>query len=139
MCVLRATGKDFDPETFLRASSLEPCRVFRRGEPRIPASRKVARRSEVSGFTVVVSDAPWTDLPGQVEDAEGFLQSNRSEIERLASCPGVTDLVLDFPLGVRMDDDSAFPRFDRFPAAFVRLAGELGIALELSTYPVSGE
>ena len=84
------------------------------------------------------SHASWRDLPAQVADAERFLKIHRREIERLAQTPGVTDLTLDFPVESRMGGgDGVVAQFDRFAATLVGLAGALGIALELSTYPRS--
>ncbi len=139
MCVLRASGAKFDPDRFLEASPLESCKVFRRGDPPLPKSQPEGPRYETSGVTVDVSDAEWSDLPAQVADAERFLEANRGEIERLAQTPGVTDLTLDFPIELRIDGENVFAQFDRFPASLVRLAGALGLALELSTYPCSDE
>jgi hypothetical protein len=139
MCVLRASGAEFDPEAFLGASPLEPCNVFRRGELRLPRSKPHGSRYEVSGIDIGVSDASWQDLPAQVADAERFLEANREEIGRLARIPGVTDLTLDFPIELRIDGENVVAQSDRLPASLVRLAGALGIAIELSIYPCSDE
>ena len=137
MCVLRASGTDFDPETFLDPSPFEPSKIYRRGDPRLPESRPNGPRYDTSGINVAVSEAPWSDLPAQVADAERFLEANRAELERLVQSPGVTDLTLDFPIELRIDGETVVAQFDRFPASLVRLAGTLGIALELSVYPCS--
>ncbi|MDJ0865674.1 MAG: hypothetical protein QNK03_06175 [Myxococcota bacterium] len=137
MCVLRATGAEFDPDAFLEGSRLQPRKVFRRGDPRLPNSQPDGPRHQTSGIHIDVSEAQWSDLPGQVADAERFLSANRDEVERLAGAPGVTDLVLDFPIELRIDGEGVAAQFDRFPASLVRLAGALGLALELSTYPRS--
>lgn len=139
MCVLRATGAEFNPDAFLDASPFEPCKVFRRGDPRLPKSKPHGPRYDSSGISVAISEAPWSDLPAQVADAKRFLDANRAEIERLTHTTGVVDLTLDFPIELRIDGDTVVAQFDRFPAPLVRLAGALGIALELSIYPCSDE
>jgi len=138
MCVLRASGPDFDPDAFLESSILSPTKVWYRGEPRLPRTRPDGPVVETSGLNVAVSDAEWSDLPAQVEDAERFLAFQRVELERLAATPGVSDLVLDFPIELRIGG-SIVAQFDRFPASLVRLAGELGLALELSLYPAKDD
>lgn len=105
MCVLRASGLDFDPDAFLGTSPLHPCKVFRRGDLRLPRSKPDEPRHETSGINIDVSDASWQDLPTQVADAERFIKANRREIERLAQTPGVTDLTLDFPVESRIDGE----------------------------------
>jgi hypothetical protein len=115
------------------------CKVFRRGEPRLPRSKPDGPSYETSGLNIVVSDAPLSDLPAQVADAEHFLTANRGEIERLAQSPGVTDLTLDFAIELRIDGENVMAQFDRFPTSLVRLAGTLGLALGASIYPCSEE
>jgi hypothetical protein len=139
MCVLRASGAEFEPDAFLEGSSLEPTKVHKKGEPRLLRSKPDGPNHERSGITVAVSDASWSDLSAQVADAERFLEDYAAEIERLAHAPGVACLVLDFPIESRIDGSSVVAQSDRFPASLVRLAGQLGLALELSIYPLSDD
>jgi hypothetical protein len=129
MCVLRAFGVEFDVDGFLRDSSLAPCAIHKRGTPRLPG-----RVHKSSGINIVVSDASWSDLPSQIADAEQFLGKHSREVERLMRFRGVEGAVLDFPINLRIGDRVA-AQFDRFPASLVRVAGRLGLALELSIYP----
>ena len=135
MCVLRASGEAFDVDAFLSGSPLQPYKVFHRGEPRLPRSHPEGPQHATSGINIQVSEAPWSDLPSQISDAERFLETHREELQRLAESPGVVDLTLDFPINLRIDGASVVAQFDRFPASLTRLAGHLGIALELSIYP----
>ena len=137
MCVLRACGAEFDPDAFLEGSSLEPTKVYKRGEPRLPRSRPDGPRYAESGITISISDASWSDLHAQVADAERFLVEHRAELQRLGRASGVASITLDFPIELRIDGTSTIAQFDRFPASLVALAGQLGLALELSIYPTS--
>lgn len=139
MCVLRASGADFDPDAFLSASPFEAFKILRRGEPRLPKSAPNGPKNSYSGITLVVSRASMNDLPTQVDDAEHFLEFHRAEVERLVQTPGITDLTLDFPIELRIGEPGVVAQFDRFPATLVRLAAAFGIALELSIYPREGE
>jgi len=129
MCVLRASGIQFDVDRFLRRSSFAPCAVHRRGTPRLPK-----RVHASSGINVPVCDASWSDLPAQIADAERFLVKYSREIKRLIRFPGVEGAGLDFPINLRIGDAVA-AQFDHFPASLVRAAGRLGLSLELSIYP----
>jgi len=137
MCVLNAFGTRFAVDRFRTKTSLRIHGVRKRGQPRFPRSKSGASKHEVSGITVVVSDAPWSDLPAQIRDAERFLSKHRREIARLRRWPGVQIVVLDFPIDLRIGRRIA-AQFDRFPASLVRKAGSLGLALELSIYRTDG-
>jgi len=119
MCVLRVSGKKFNPAKYLATSSLKPYSMFRSG----------------GGFNVDVSRSSWENLAGQVDDAIVFLKKHRRTLARLRSIPEVEDIRLDFPLDLRIDRKEVLVQFDYFPAALVSLAGALGCGLELSIYP----
>ena len=132
MCVLRASGEKFDVDEFLRSSSLKPCAVHRRSE----AGPRGAH--EASGLSIAVSGASWSNLAAQVADAERFIATHAKEIRDLVGFRGVEEVTLDFPLDLRVGAGVA-AQFDRFPPSLVRAAGELGLGLELSLYPVAPE
>ena len=132
MCVLRASGAEFDPESFLQGSPLEAAHVFRAGEPRL-AWKPEGPKNRTSGFTVDVNDGPWNDLQRQIADACAFLDSHAAEIQRLRAWPGVQDVRLDFPVESRISM-SVLAQFEFFPPAIVERAGRLGLGLEISIY-----
>jgi hypothetical protein len=134
MCVLRVSGKRFDPLQFLAGSKLKPYAVFRAGEPRF-ASQSNGQRHEMSGFKVKVSRSSWDGLGGQVADAIAFLKKHKRSLSKLRSIRDVEDITLDFPLDLRIDRKNVFVQFDCFPPELVSLAGSLGCGLELSIYP----
>lgn len=113
-CVLRISWPG--AEASLPKISLEPYRV----------------EDGVAHFDV--SDADFSDFKAQVGDAIAFLQSHRADVKLLMSKPSASG-VLDFAIEWR----DVFAQFDTFPAALVREAGSLGLALELSHYPTSEE
>ena len=134
MCVLRVSGKQFDPARYLASSRLKPYSVFRAGEPRF-ASQPKGKIHDESGFKVDVSRSPWDNLAGQVADAIAFLKKHERTLAKLRSMPEVEDIRLDFPLDLRIDRKKVFTQFDYFPPALVSLAGALGCGLEMSIYP----
>ena len=123
-CVLRATGDSFQPELFLSDSTLDPCNVFGKGE-----RKSESRVWDTSGITVVVSEAS-NDFSRQVSDAIHFLKSNRVELLRLKESRGLENLSLDFGVS-RMN---GFLQSHLFPSELVHMAGDLGMALEVSIY-----
>ena len=123
-CVLRAWGDDFQADSFLSGSSLEPCNVFIKG-----ARKSKDRVWETSGLTVVVSEAS-DNFARQVTDAMLFLKSNASELQRLKASVGLDGLSLDF--GV--DRKNGFLQSQLFPSELVSLAAKYSMALEVSIY-----
>jgi len=132
--VLRAYGDEFDVDAFLVGCTLPVCAVKRRGEPVFPASQPNGRRHEKSGVHVTASDADSGEFPLQAEEATEFLQAEYGQVRRLCEWPGVDGVTLDF--GIERRD--AVVQCDRLPPELVRVAGSLGLGIELSQYPVSG-
>jgi hypothetical protein len=129
--VLRAYGADFDVDAFLAGCTLPVCAVKRRGEPALPASQPNGRRHERSGVHVSASDADFGEFPRQVAEAAAFLQTEAEQVRRLCEWPGIEDVTLDF--GVERRDVAV--QCDFLPPELVRLAGSLGLGIELSQYP----
>jgi hypothetical protein len=126
-CVLRASGTDFDPESFLEASQLRAGAnpIYRRGEPG-PGGE--AWRS--SGFHVGVSEADLGDLPRQIRDAVRFLSVHEEELQRLGRFEGVEAVCLDFAI----DRKEVAVQSDVFDAELLWRAGALDIDLVVSHY-----
>jgi hypothetical protein len=111
---------------------LTVCRTYRQGEPVFPGSHPDGHRHRRSGINVAVSDAEFEDLAGQVRDAITFLASNRQPIEALCEFPGVEGVTLDFGIARR----DVYVQADTFPSELIRLAGCLGLEIELTQYPI---
>jgi hypothetical protein len=123
-CVLRAAGVDFDVDKFVESSSLSPCEVYYKGESR----RRQGKLYEKSGFNIVVSAASGDDLQQQIDDALRFLEQNQAEVKRLLSY--AEEASLDFGVWQRGE----FGHYYNFPPELLRLAGGLGLCIELSVY-----
>jgi hypothetical protein len=125
-CVLRVASTDFKLDDFLSTSTLHPYNIYRRGE----AKGGTGKLNDKTGMTVIISDADGDELGKQVQDAMVVLDRNRDEIRRLQSYVGSEEMVLDF--GVWSKD--VFVQYNYFPPLLLRLAGELGVGIELSIY-----
>jgi hypothetical protein len=123
-CVLRAWGDNFQPESFLAGSSLEPCNVFTKG-----ARKSEGRTWDTSGLTVLVSDDS-DNFKHQVTDAIEFLTSNRLELQRLKASVGIDGLSLDFGVS----ETNGFLQNHFFPPELISLAAEHALGLEVSIY-----
>lgn len=131
-CVIRAYGKDFDVDAFVKDSALQRLIVVRGGEARDQSLRNPKpRQNEHSGMNISVSNREFSDINGQIEDAIRFLVENRQELQRLRSFAGLDTLTMDFPIEER---DAAF-QSDAFPARLLLLLSGLDIGLAVSRYP----
>jgi hypothetical protein len=130
-CVLRVAGREFDVDAYIQRGALVPSAVYRRGEARFPTLPR-ARTNSRSGFSIVVSKRPFSDFEGQVREALAFLEKERRAVQALRRRKGVEGATLDF--GVERRPDVAV-QVQGFPEDLVRLAGQLGLALDLSFYP----
>jgi len=139
MCVLRASGYNFKVDSFMAKSHLKTGEVFHRGEP-LFARNPNGRKNKLSGLTIYISDAEWSNLPAQVMDAVRFLKRNQKELLRLGQFPGVKKFCLDFPIDLRIGQKDTksgqmvAAQYDSFPAALVRFAGAVNLELEFSIY-----
>ena len=132
--VLRAYGEHFDVDAFLGGCTLPICAIKRRGEPVFRNRQPHGRTHEKSGVHISASDADFNDFPLQVEESIQFLRDEAEQIRRLVAWPGVDGGTLDF--GIERRD--VLVQCDCLPPELVRLAGELGLGIELSQYPASG-
>jgi hypothetical protein len=108
-CVLRVTAHDI--HTVLTITSLQPYRV--------------------DGGTAHfdVSNAPISDLGGQIADAIEFLSVNAGELEKIVAA-GPSEAALDFAVEWR---DVAVQN-DVLPAELILRAAEFGLAIWLAHY-----
>jgi hypothetical protein len=132
-CVLRVSGANFAVDEFLGNSTLQPYKVWRKGEQRKSISRPGIY--EESGFCIDASKADFNDLKGQIRDVILFLKANYEELMKLKNDPTVEDINLDF--GV--DRKPVAAQSNCLPPELIRLAGELGMGIEISIYWVSDE
>lgn len=79
-----------------------------------------------------VSSAGFEAFGQQIDDALRFLHAHETDVKQMLSASQVTG-ILDFAIEWR---DVAI-QYDSIPAELVRVAGSLGLALEISHYPAA--
>jgi hypothetical protein len=132
--VLRAYGAYCDVDALVSGCTLPVFSVRRRGEPVISSSdRPLSGRYKWSEVYILVSAAGLGRFPSQVEEATEFLRAEVEQVRRLCTFPGVEGVALGFECERR--DDAL--QIDRLPSDLVRLAGALGLEIELSHWRIS--
>jgi hypothetical protein len=134
--VLRVDGENFDPDSALTSSSLQPYRIYRKGDPASPMGPRREKYNPSGGICFDVSSADGL-LSAQAEDAVAFLTKYYADLVRLRDNPAVADMRIDFGYDLRLDGESVMVQCDFLPPELLRLAGELRIGFELSLYPRS--
>jgi hypothetical protein len=130
-CILRISGETLAIDELLVSVPLKPCSIYRKGQP--TSTRPNARNAMTSGMNIVVSEADFDAFKTQLAESEAFLQSNYDSLQKLVNWPGVEEMRLDFGIEMR----NVYSQCDYFPASLVKLAGSLGLGLELSQYPTN--
>jgi hypothetical protein len=132
--VLHVVGEAFDPRPTLVGMSLEPYSEFRKGEKYFPDDPRSERRHRVGGFKCDVSAVDGV-LADEVIDAIAFLRRHYDDLARLGNIPEVESMYIDFGHYLRIDEETVVAQSDFLPPALLKLAGVLGIGIELSLYP----
>ena len=129
-CYLRFSGAGLDVDAFLAASGLAPHKVWRRGEARFPGKPQ-SRLQSTSGATFLVSDADFSALAQQCDDALAFLRTHEARLARLASFAGVDGAMMDFGAETTPPHWASFA----FPPELLTALGAIRVTLGLSVYP----
>jgi hypothetical protein len=127
-CYLRAWGRTFDVDAFVRDSSIEWKDIWRVGEQRLAGLRKGTPHEE-SGLQLHV--AAGDDLPNLVTAATAFLRNHARELPRLKESHGVECIVIDF--GLTFDRSNA-AQFSYLPPELLRQAADVNCGIEVSYY-----
>jgi hypothetical protein len=134
MCVLHVTSKRSTLSDVLTMTKLPYYASHDKSDPQ-PYGRNRGKPLGFSGFKVEVSKK-FVDLPGQIKNAVRFLKRYRKDLFQLRGKLRACDMTLDFSNKLRIGSKIA-AQFDRLPPKLIAMAGELGIGIQLSLYPVS--
>lgn len=135
MCVLHVESKSTSFTVFLEKSELEAYRAHCKGDQRDFGKRLPY---EDYGFSSIVSEKEWDDFEGQINDALAYLKKHYSDLKRLIQTHTIDDIRFDLPYWSRLES-GVIVQCDFLPPEFLKLAGELGIGIELSLYPRAEE
>jgi hypothetical protein len=133
-CVFQVAGTLFDPDPFLRNSSLSPYSIWHAGEPVAKVGPRANRNHEWSGFRCDVSDVDG-DLSLQIQDAMKFLEKHQPDLEKLATDTTVEERRLNFGFDCRLGVGDVAVQGEWLPVDLLRLTGEFRVGIALSIYP----
>jgi hypothetical protein len=134
-CILTISGQNFDIDTFINKSKLKPYKKSYKGQPKFKAKPDGEKLSR-SFLAIETSKADFDNLNIQITDTIRYLKRNKNKLTFLALTKGIDHAILDFGISLRIDKNNILSQSDRFPCELLKLAGNLGIDIELSLYPV---
>jgi hypothetical protein len=133
MCVLHVSSTVQSFESFLSDFRMLPVyQSHNKGD--LPDEESgVEEPFEDYGFSCDISDKPWSDVPGQVEDMVKFLEDYYEVLTHLKDAHVISDWRFDIPYECALDGEH-LSQFNYLPPKLLMLAGSFGIGVELSLY-----
>lgn len=134
-CNLVILGKDLDIDKFLTKSKLRGFTRIYKGEPMFK-SKPEGRKVEHSRVAIQTSKADFNELDKQIKDTIRYLKKHKDKLTYIKQVKEIDLALLDFGINLRIDRKKVLLQSDRFPNELLKLAGELGLDIELSVYPI---
>ncbi len=124
-CIFRINGNELILEDLLSLLS-KPEKLFRKGEEK---GKKVIQKNSAN---YLVSEADFDQFQNQKQDAIKYLQKNNKTLREVMALSGVESACLDFAV----EESESFTQSKYFEPELLKLAGNLGIGIEITMYPV---
>lgn len=137
-CNLVILGKNFDIDEFLAKSKLRGFTKVYKGEPRFK-SKPNGEKVEHSRIGIQTSKAGFHELEKQIKDTIRYLKRHKDKLSHIKQFSEIDFATLDFGINLRIDKKKVLLQSDRFPNELLKLAGEIGLDIELSIYPIDLE
>ena len=97
--------------------------------------KKTGQVADSFRVSITVSDAEWDSFPKQTKDAITFLEKHSNYIKETLDSHKATDAYLDFPLYSRLGGPKNIAnQNDLLPKDLIKLAGHIGIGINMSIY-----
>ena len=132
-CYLRVYGDELNVKELIETLEVKPSKVWEKGLPRFKSNPNKLNKN--SGFNIEISDAEWNEFEKQKEMAIEYLEIHKTILSSVISYSGVEGGYLDF--GIEWRNEAV--QSDSFPPILIKLAGQIGLGIELSQYPPDDE
>ena len=137
-CNLVILGKHFDIDAFLEISKLRGYFKSYKGEP-VFKSKPQGRKLTQSRVSIQTSKAEFDNLDMQIKDTIRYLKKHKDKLSYINKTKEIEYAFLDFGIDLRIDGRNTIMQSDMFPIALVKPAGEIGLSIMLSIYPIDME
>ena len=134
-CILRAFGKEFDVNNYVKNKDFEFTNIYKKGEPRFSSPKLKNKINKYSGVGIKVSFADMNEFKQQLDDALIFFKEHETLIKELVQFKGVESVNLDFGVETKPPFWSSYT----IPPELSFIVGKLGVSVCVSTYPNDDE
>jgi hypothetical protein len=130
-CSLIIIGEDLDVDAFVKESKLRSFHKTYKGSPRFK-TKPEGEKIPYSFCSLRTSKADFDDLTKQIKDTIRFLKRNKNRLAHIQTTKTIQYATIDFGIDIVAEK---FCTGLYFPVELIKLAGDLGIGLEISIYP----
>lgn len=134
-CNLVVTGEDLDIDSLLSKAKLRGFSRHYKGEAMFkskPQGKKLTR----STAAMQTSKAGFEELEKQIKETIRYLSRHKEQLGLIKETKGVDFAFLDFGINLRIDKRKVLMQCEFFPNELLQIAGELGLGVNLSIYPI---
>ncbi|MEM9830256.1 MAG: hypothetical protein AAF944_06440 [Bacteroidota bacterium] len=134
MCVLHVSSLTTSFKDFITSTNLPIYQSHEKGETK----KLVKGVFHDFGFSCDVSEKPWEDFGGQLEDIELFIKTYYDDLASLKLSHTISRWWFDLPYRLRIGKEY-FSQSDYLSPTTIKLLAEFDFGLELSLYPPDGK
>ena len=135
-CNLTLIGKNLDIDTFVKKSKLRGYLKSYKGQPRFK-SKPEGEKLPYSLLKIQTSKADFDNLVKQIKETIKYLKRNKEKLSHILVTPEIEYAILDFGIDLTIDRKKTLTQSSLFPNDLLKLAGDLGLDIELSIYPIN--
>ena len=134
-CNLTILGEKLDVDELISKSKLRGYTKHYIGQPMFK-SKPNGKKLIHSGIGTQTSKADFDNLDKQIKDTIKYLKTHAEKLSIIKQTKEIDFAVLDFGINLRIDKKKILLQSDRFPSELLKLAGDLGLDIELSVYAI---
>ena len=135
-CNLVILGKKLNIDSLIDEGKLDGFSKIYKGQPKYD-SKPNGLKVEYSAIAIQTSKAGFDDLDQQIIDTLRYLKRNKAKLTRVRKFKNIDIAFLDFGIKLRIDNDKTHLQVDKFPNELLRVAGDIGLDIEISIYSMT--
>lgn len=135
-CKLVIRGEYFDIDAFIKQRKLSGFFMAYKGTP-MYKSKPEGKKMPYSSISIQTSKADFNKLDKQIKYTIKYLKKNQKKLSLITQTKEIELALLDFGINLRIDHKKVAYQSDSFPNELLKIAGDLGLDIILSIYPIN--